>query len=83
METNQGPRRPVPGACRILSSNERGLSRHLTVASFQYDLLLCSATLVSDRRHISGLLVPGFGRPILLWRDWMPRARRMAAYVRD
>ena len=66
VETNPGPRRPVPGACRILRSNVRGLSRNLsdvTVASSQYDLLLCSETLVSDRRHMSEFLVPGFGRP--------------------
>ena len=41
----------------------------MTVASSQYDLLLCSETLVSDRRHISELLVPGSGRPVLLCRD--------------
>ena len=80
METNPDPRRSVLGACRILCSNVRGLYRNLsdlTVASTQYDLLLCSETLVSDRHHISELLVPGFGRPVLLCRDWMP------AYVRD
>ena len=63
VQTNQGPRRPVPGACRILCSNVRGLSKNLsdvTVASSQYDLSLCSEALVSDRRHISELLVPGF-----------------------
>ena len=52
----RAPRRPVPGACRILCSNVRGLSKNLsdvTVASSQYDLLFCSETLVSDRRHIS------------------------------
>ena len=61
LETNPGPRRPVPGECRILCSNVQGLSRKVsdvTVASSQYDLLLCSETLVSDRRHISELLVP-------------------------
>ena len=36
-----------------------------------------------DRRHKSELLVHGFGRPVLLCRDGMPRARGMAAYVRD
>ena len=68
------------------SSNVRGISKNLndvTVASSQYDLLLCSETLVSDRRHISQFLVPGFGSPFLLCRDGMPRARGMAAYVRD
>ena len=63
----------------------RGLSKNLsdvTVASSQYDLLLCLETLVSDRRHISELLVPGFGRHVLFCRDGMPWARGMPAYVR-
>ena len=84
LETNPGPRRPFPMACRILNSNVWGLSKNLsdmTVASSQYDFLSCSDTLVSDRRHISELLVPGFGCPVLLCRDGMPRARGMAAYV--
>ena len=53
------------------------------MASSQYDLLLYSETLVSDRRHISELLVPGFGRPVLLCRAGMKRARGMGVYVRD
>ena len=53
------------------------------MASSQYDILLCSETLVSDSRHVSELLVPGFGRPVLLCRGRIPRARGMAAYVRD
>ena len=86
VETSLGPRRPVPEACRILCSNVRGLSKNLsdvTVAWSRYDLLLCSDTLVSNRRHISEFLVPGFGRPVFLCRDRMPRAHGMAAYVRD
>ena len=55
----------------------------MTVASSEYDLLLCSETLVSDRRHMSELLVPGFGGPVLLCRDGVPRASGMAACVRD
>ena len=65
VETNPGPRRPVPAVCRILCSNVRGLAgnlRNLTVASSQYDILLCSGTLVSDMSHVSEVLVPGFGR---------------------
>ena len=46
-------------------------------------MLLCSQTLVSDMRHVSEVLVPGFGRPVLLCRGMMPRAHGMAAYVRD
>ena len=60
----------------------RGLSKNLsdvTVALSQYDLLLCSETLVSDRRHMSDLLVSGFGRPVLLFRDGVSRACMMAA----
>ena len=33
--------------------------------------------------HLSELLIPGFGRPVLLSRGWLPRAQGMAAYVRD
>ena len=87
METNPGPRRSsCTAVCRILCSNVRGLARNLsdlTVASSQYDILLCSETLVSDMRHVSEVLVPGFIRPALLCRGKMPRARGMAAYVRD
>ena len=63
-----------------------GLSGNLSdlaVASSQYDILLCSETLVSDLRHVSELLVPRFGRPVLLCRGKLPRASGMAAYVRD
>ena len=78
VETNPGPRRPVPDVCRILCSNMRGMAANLgdlTMTSSQYDILLCSKTLVSDMRHVSEVLVPGFGRPVLLCRGKMPRAR--------
>ena len=77
--------RPVPAVCRILARNVRGLARNisdLTVASFQYDILLCSETVVSDMRHVLEVLVPGFCRPVLCWGK-MPWARGMAAYIRD
>ena len=86
VETNPGPRRPVATNCRILCSNVQGLSGNLSdmaVASSQYDILLWSETLVSDLRHVSELLVPGFGCPVLSCRGKLPRARGMAAYVRD
>ena len=65
----------------------RGLAGNigdLTVASSQYDILFCFETLVSDMRHVSELLVPGFGQhvSVLLCRGKMPLARGMAAYVR-
>ena len=54
----------------------------LTVASSQGDTLLCTETLVSDMRHVSELLVPVFGSPVLC-RGKMPRARGMVPYERD
>ena len=60
-----------------------GTLSDLTVASSQYDTLLCSESLVSDIRQVSEVLVPDFGHPVLLCRGKMPRARGMAAYVRD
>ena len=85
-ETNPSPRRPVAASYRILCNNVWGLSGNhsdLAVASSQYDILLCSETLVSDSRPVSELLVPGFGGLVLLCRNKLPRARGMAAYVRD
>ena len=82
VEPNPGTRRPVPGVCRILCCNMGVMSLRnlsdLTVASSQYDLLLCS-----DGRHISELLVPVFGRLALACRNGLLRASGMAAYVRD
>ena len=34
-------------------------------------------------RHVLEVLVPGFGCPVFLCRGKMPRARGLAAYVRD
>ena len=86
VETNPGPRRPVAAVCRILCSNVCCLAGNLsdlTVASSQYDILLCSETLVSDMRHVSEVLVPDLRRPVLMCLVEMPLARGMAAYVRD
>ena len=84
VETNHGPRCPAPAVCRILCSNVRGLAGNLsdlTMALSQYDILLCSETLVSDMHHVSEVLVRGFCRPVLLCLGKMPRACGMAAYV--
>ena len=59
VKANPGPRRPVPAICRILCSNVRVLAWKLSdliVALSQYDILLCSETLVSDMRYVSELL---------------------------
>ena len=86
VKTNPGQRRPIAAVCRILCCNVRGLAGNLsdmTVASSQYDILLRSGTLVSEMRHVSELLVPGFSRPVLLCRGKMPRTRGIPAYWRD
>ena len=67
------------------SSDVWGLALNLsdlTMASSQYDMLLCSETLVLDVHHESELLVPGFGHPVLC-QGKMPWARGMAGYVED
>ena len=87
VETNPGLRRPVSDVCRILCSNVRDLAENLsdlTVASSQYDIPLCSETLVSyvlvsDMCHVSEVLVPSFGRPVFLCWGKIPQARGMAA----
>ena len=70
--------RPATAVCIIRCSNVRGLAgdlSDLTVALSQYDILLCSETLVPDMRHVSEVsdmryvsqvLVLGFCRPVLL-----------------
>ena len=86
IEINPGPRSIRHRQCRLMYANVRGLQANLndlSVASKQFDILLCSETLVSDMRHISEILVPGFRRPILLRRNSIDRAQGMAVYVRN
>ena len=86
IETNPGPRPARHRQCRVLYANIRGLHANLNdlaVASKQYDILFCSETLVSNARHVSEILIPGFQRPILLRRNSIPRAQGMAAYIRN
>ena len=86
IELNPGPRHPRQKQCRVMYTNIRGLHKNisdLTVASSQYDILLCSETLVSQMRHSSEVLIPSFKKPILFRRDAVPRARGMAIYIRN
>ena len=58
---------PGPGSdkiVRVLDSNIRGLHSNLdelVVAGSDYDVLVCAESKVSNRRHLSELLIPGFG----------------------
>ena len=65
IETNLGPR----GKCRVLHHNIRGLKRNfndLQIASRDYDIIFCSETMISSRRHVSELLIPDFNNPTFL-----------------
>ena len=67
-------------------SNIRGLYKNihdLIAVSRQYDILFCTETLVSSRRHPAEILIPGFKKPTLLKSDAIPRARGMALYIRN
>ena len=55
----------------------------LTVASSQYDILLCSETLVSDMRHMSELLVSGQIHVCLVVPGQDASGPRDSACVRD
>ena len=65
METDPGQRLVIllSAEYSVVMCNAWRTLNDLTVASSQYDILLCSETLVSDMHHVSELLVPGFGRP--------------------
>ena len=86
VELNPGPINNRTRQCRLLYCNIRGLHKNiqeLIAVSRHYDILCCSETLVSNFRHVSELIIPGFRKPIILRRDAIPRARGMAVYVRS
>ena len=76
VESNPGPARCK--FCNLLYCNIRGLYgnlNELSLASAKYDIICCSETLVSDRRHYSELLLPNFNTPVQLQRNSLPRAQ--------
>ena len=84
--TNPSLQHLVPVVYRILSISNVLESRNLselTVTLSQYDILLFADTLVLDMHNVSELLVPGFGRPVLLCGTGRLVARWMKVYVRD
>ena len=80
VETNPGPR----GKCRVLYNNIRGLMRNfsdLQIASRDYDIIFCSETMVTSRRHVSELLIPGFNNPTLLLKS--DGKQGLVTYIRN
>ena len=49
----------------------------------EVEMCFFSETLVFSRRHISELLVPGFGKPMHLLRGEFDQFRELAVYVRN
>ena len=86
VEENPGPRRGAPKNLRVLYNNINGLHGNISelgVAAVGFDLLFCAETKVTQHRHVSELLVPGFRRPVLVLRGARPNGLGLAMYVRD
>ena len=73
VESNPGPRRSAPKRLRVLYNNITGLHGNITELGFAavgFDLLFCVETKVTQHRHVSELILPGFRKPTQL-----PRGR--------
>ena len=84
VQPNPGPGRAAP--CRVLYSNIRGLYRNISELSLvarDFDILVCSETLVTSRRHSSEIAISGFSSPLLRLADSGPGVRGMAVYTRN
>ena len=71
--------------CRVVYSNIRGLHsnlKDLAVASRNSDVVLCTETLVSERRHLCEVTISRFTPPRLILKNSIPDARGLALYVR-
>ena len=85
METTPGLRRPVPDVCRILCCNVWGLAGNLsdlTVASSQYDILLCGDFGLRYASHV-GIAGSRFWTPCLVVSGQDAYGPWDGAYVRD
>ena len=83
VEINPGPR-AVPQCCRVMFSNINGLHGNrdeLAIAATKFDVVACTETMVTGRRHVSQLPLPGFRAPTLLLRSSRPNSIGMALFV--
>ncbi len=86
VELNPGPVRSRRHTCRVLYSNIRGLFANLkdvSVVSLCHDVIICAETLVSDYRHDSELMIPGFSKPLFIRRSVAKRRRGMSVHIRE
>ena len=73
-------------SCRVVYANILCLYKNLSDLSLIFrggDVVYCSETLVSSRRHISELMIPVFDRQMELHRREIDRFRRSPVCVRD
>lgn len=83
VHVHPGPRRQLS---RICYSNIRGLKRNfleLSLISSDFDIIFCSETMVSNRRDVSEILIPGFNKPVQIRCGTIPSARGMCAYIKS
>ena len=77
VEVNPGPR-VAPQCCRVMFTNINGLHGNrdeLAIAATKFDVFACAETKVTDRRHVSKLLLPGFKALTLLLRGVAVKVR--------
>ena len=68
VDVNPGPR-AVPQCCRVMLTNINvlhGNRDELAIAATKFGVVACADTKVSDRTHVSNLLLPGFKTQTLL-----------------
>ena len=70
----------------MLYNNINGLHGNITelgVAAVGFEMLFCVETKVTQHRHVSELMLPGFRKPTQLLRGTRPNGLGLAMYVRD
>ncbi len=86
VELNLDPVRSRRHKCRVFYSNIRGLFANLkdpSVVSQCHAVIIWAQTLVSDYRHDSELMIPGFNKPLFICRSVAKRRRGMSVYIRE
>ena len=85
VEENPEPKASRRSYCAVYAniwSMDKNLSDY-TLMARGGGVISCSEALLSSRSHNSKLMVPGFGRPMLLFRGEVDLFRGLAVYVRD
>ena len=76
----------MPQCCRVKFSKINGLHgirEELAITATKFDVVACAERMVTGRRHVLELLLPGFKAPALLLRGARPNGLRMALFARS